>query len=605
MTLGALHLGTALPGTLHFGPTAGGSTLTLAATLPAPLPTVRLATHWARMVATLPAPLGDFAGLYAINVPRGPALSVASGYEAAIPHAVPTAAPWRASRSTPWTPALPWRRGSPAPFGATVGWTGTRQNPSPVALLWGEGAFAGAGVRGASVFPDRLPATRGLPWGAAGAVNHGLATTAAFPLPVPVVRALPWEDAERQAADWGVPWGRGATQRPVWRLPWGAARPAWCYWTRWLPTVVPTPRTLGHLSLRCLLPGHLSFSTRCWGTADRFPPIQRSYRVIQTAAVTRLSDGAEIPVSALSLTLDWESWSWAFSAALIGRDAVTLLGTLPVEVKVVLNGFEWRCLVEEVQYDRRFGAFAASMSGRSLAAWLSEPHSPTRTYQEPQTQTAEQLALQELPVSQGWSLLWQLPMWTVPANTWAYTNLTPLAAIQRLVQSAGGRLAADAAAKTLMATPKWPIAPWAWTAASPTLTVPMAYVTREARTAQPGLDPDTVLVTGGGGNGVIVQATITGQPGDVSAPTVVDTLITDVAPGQARAVQALADLWTVGRYQVTLPLQAIPQGAGLIVPGTVMDVEEGADGWRGLVTGTTLTASRTAIQQTLEAVGYG
>ena len=54
-----------------------------------------------------------------------------------------------------------------------------------------------------------------------------------------------------------------------------------------------------------------------------------------------------------------------------------------------------------------------------------------------------------------------------------------------------------------------------------------------------------------------------------------------------------------------MPLQAIPTGAGLILPGTVIDFDEGGEGWRGLVTSTTITADRRAITQTLEAVGNG
>ena len=366
------------------------------------------------------------------------------------------------------------------------------------------------------------------------------------------------------------------------------------------PYVPPPPsHARGRLALLCPHPGRLALGNRCWGSAALRVAIRRSYRIINTASLVRDSDDADIACSSITLALDREAWSWSLSASLLGADALENVPAPPAAVRVTVNGYAWRFLIDDVSTDRSFGQRGISISGRSLAARMADPYARTREYTETQMRTAQQLALQELPA--GWQLDWQLPDWTVPARTYSYTGLTPLESVKRIVKAAGGWLYADRNDLVIHAVPKWPQKPWAWDFAAD-MSLPSSYVLSESRQTQLGAAYDAILVCGGVNHGVAVLVTRAGQPGTDAAPSVTDSLITDIEPAKARAIQELADGWPLRSYGLSLPLQPQPDGAGLITPGQTLDFVDGADGWRGLVTGTRISVSATKITQSLEII---
>lgn len=361
----------------------------------------------------------------------------------------------------------------------------------------------------------------------------------------------------------------------------------------------PKPRQRGRLALLCPRPGHLNIGARCWGNAALRVAIRRSYRVMNTASLVRDSDGADIACSSITLALDRDAWSWSLSASLLGAEAMDVVPLPPAAVRVTVNGYQWRMLIDEVSVSRSFGKRGVSLTGRSIAARLAEPYARARDYSETRLMTAQQLALQELPA--GWTLDWQIVDWTVPAKVYRYTGLTPLESIKRLVKSAGGWLYADPTEQVLHAVPKWPQKPWAWDFV-PDMSLPSSYVMTESRQQQLGTPYDSILVCGGSDDGLAVLVTRAGTQGGDPASSVTDSLITDIEPAKGRAVQELADGWSLRQYSISLPLQAPPSGAGLIMPGATLDFVSGADGWRGMVTGTSISVSSSDITQTLEIV---
>ena len=390
--------------------------------------------------------------------------------------------------------------------------------------------------------------------------------------------------------------------RALWAQPATAAEQAMPPPHGWRINPYPPPpptRHRGRLALLCPRPGRLNIGARCWGSAALRVAIRRSYRVTNTASLVRDSDGADIACSSITLRLDNEAWSWSLSASLLGSEAMERVPVPPAAVRVAVNGYEWRMVVDDISFSRSFGAHGASISGRSLAARLADPYARARDYSETQIRTAQQLALQELPA--GWTLDWQITDWTVPARTFRYTGLTPLESIKRVVKAAGGWLYADRFAQTLHAVPKWPQKPWAWDFV-PDMSLPSSYALKETRQAQLGTAYDAIMVCGGINNGLAVLVTRAGQPGSDPAASVTDSLITDLEPAKARAVQELADGWPLRQYSISLPLQAPPAGAGLIMPGTTLDFVDGADGWRGLVVGTSVSVSSIDVTQDLEII---
>lgn len=369
-------------------------------------------------------------------------------------------------------------------------------------------------------------------------------------------------------------------------------------------SILPNPlagKQWGRLNFVCPAGGTLNFGNACFGSGQLLVAIQRSYRVINSAALIRVSDSADIPVSSLTIGLDWESWCWTLSATLLGRTAYETVPASPGLVQATINGFVWQFIVDDADYSRSFGSFGGTLSARSPIAALAEPYALAKSYREASLKTAQQLTLQELTA--GFSLSTTLPDWTVPAGTFQYEDLTNIEAIIRITQACGGRVIADKVDKIVYVAPKWPRKPWNWNTEAADVTLPSSYTLKEALKQKTGYEYEAVMVSGGVNNGIVAICKRTGTGGVSYAPSVVDTLITHLDAATPRAIQELADNWPMKAYTLELPLQATPAGAGLIEPGTVIDFADGEDdGWRGLVIGITITATRDSVRQNLEII---
>lgn len=321
--------------------------------------------------------------------------------------------------------------------------------------------------------------------------------------------------------------------------------------------------------------------------------------MINTASLIRVADGADIPVSNLTVQIDRDSWCWSLSATLLGRAAHDLIPAYPGRVRATINGFAWEFIVDDRRYSRAFGRFEASITGRSPVAAISAPYAAPSSATVASLRTAAQLVTERLPMD--WTLDWTLNDWTVPAGSFAYQNLTPMEQILRVVKATGGMVQADPTDLTLHTQRRWPQRPWAWTSFVPDASLPSSYTLTEALQPKLGAEYEAILVTGGV-EGLAVIATRTGTGGATFAGGIADNLLTHLDPATERAAQELADQWPMKQYTLTLPLQASPAGAGLILPGTTFDFVDGEDGWRGLVTGVSISANFNSIQQTLEVV---
>lgn len=550
------------------------------------------------IAGSLPALSGSFVGYSGITLRRDSAVAWTDAQRLAVESGVPwragqcqqatIKAAWASGQRTAGESTTPWTAGSWQWRATGVPWDCTASGLITTALPWRSG--------------DRAITTASVAWRAGS--RQSLAT------------ALGWAAGLRWATQQTLPWQSGqriqGSLTLAWRIPIVARRITWLRWdqarrprNRWriAPYIrPPSTKREGRLNFVCPWPHQLNFGLGCLGSALLYPKILRSYRVLNSASLVRLSDSADIPCSAIRITLDWVSWCWSLSATLIGRAAHELVPAYPGKVRATLNGFAWDFLVDDLRYSRSFSDFSATLTGRSPAAVMASPYAATRSYTEANLATAQQLALQEL--GEGWTLDWAAALldWTVPAGTYQYQNLTPMESIIRIVKATGGRVYADATDTLLHVAPKWPVAPWRWGTAVPDQSLPSSYTLTEQRTLATGAEYDCIVVSGGVNNGVFVLATRAGMPGTYPADAVVDSLITDLAPATARAIQEIADQWPMKQYSLSLPLQAPPTGAGLLLPGTIFDFVDGEDGWRGLVTGVTLTAGRNSIMQDLEVI---
>lgn len=404
-----------------------------------------------------------------------------------------------------------------------------------------------------------------------------------------VLRFIPsvhWTDGRVEQKQVKVVWDDGRPPPHGWRVP-----------------ILPLPtdgKAWGRLNFVCPAGGTLNFGNACFGASHLLVAVQRSYRVINSAALIRVSDSADIPVSRLTIGLDWESWCWTLSATLMNRTGYERIPSAPGLVQATINGFVWRFVVDDVDYSRAFNTFGGQLTGRSPIALLAEPYTLQKSYRETSLKTAQQLLLQELP--EGYSLTVTLPDWTIPANVFQYENLTPMEALIRIAKSCGGKVYAHKTDQTIYAVPKWPRKPWDWSAAADA-TLPSSYTLKENLKQQEGFEYEAIMVAGGVDSGIVAICKRTGTGGLTHAPSAVDTLITHLDAAEPRAIQELADHWPMKSYTLELPLQATPAGAGLIEPGTVIDFADGEeDGFRGLVVGVSINATWNSVQQTLELI---
>jgi hypothetical protein len=610
MTVGALNFWQAAPGSLNFGATSeGGSTVSITVVTSWPTPDVALylgpPPRFLSVSVTTALPEPSFAASYDLRVPLGPWIHSQQLWDEGTPTATATHLDWQAAPTYWHSPRVPWGPGQAVTGSIRSGWLRVSAIMKETHLPWGEGQRLPVGVDSVSDWPELSPLTLRVPWGEGQRLTVGVDSISAFPDIVPKEYGMGWEESERVTQGFGVDWGEGFLITQAWRLPWSLGHVPWPGWWFTEPESPPGIPHNWRLNFSCPAPGTLNFGDRCFGLASQWPSVRRSYRVLNSGSLKRLSDNADIPVTQMTIQLDRDSWGWTLSATLANQAGFDrLTGTWP-EVEATINGFTWRFVMDPPQRSRKFGSRSYTIEGRSLAAHLTEPIHAAKNYREAALKSAEQLCLQELPPSGLWSLDWDagLPTWSIAGGIFQYDNQTPLQVIQRVAASCGGIVQADANALKLWLKPKWPIKPWAWNEALADLTLPASYVVSESATPQVGYNANSTMVFSEGASGIVAQVKIAGTAGDLQTRQgVVNALIVDAYPAAALGIQTLADTWTVTQHQVELPLQAIPNGAGLITPGLVIDFDESGDGWRGLVISTRISASFGKVMQTLEVI---
>lgn len=342
-------------------------------------------------------------------------------------------------------------------------------------------------------------------------------------------------------------------------------------------------------------------------------PILVVYWIMNSVEIYRTADGAPIEAFSISLGLDSTSFTWSARLALASRDAYAAVkpqALEPVELDVIINGHAWRLLIEHMSQEARFPGGSWTATGKSLSAYLAEPYARAKTRLEPAARLAQQCALDELQYT-GFSLEWQIPDWLIPANTFSYQGLTPILAVSRLAEAAGGYLQPAPAARGVRALPRYPITPWQLWGSQPDLRITHDPILQYSESLNPRPEVNAVWVSGQQ-TGVLVAVKRAGTAGNryPGEPLVTDPLMTDVnTVARARGISILADHLPSSTVSMTLPLSYTGELPGLIQPGTVLEVATGFETWRGIARGVSIQASRAAsgelvVSQQLEVERY-
>lgn len=393
-------------------------------------------------------------------------------------------------------------------------------------------------------------------------------------------RSAPWQAAQRAGALARDRWQEGR-RPPLGR--WGIPP---------LPPVQPGCYTPPHgrgiharFAARAVRPGgpiHVVF--RC-GDAVNVPlviPTLRYYIVINTATLTRVSNNLRIPTFGLQISIDADSAKWTWSASV----PLAKLGDLeqddpytPVELEAEVNGQVWRLVLSKRQESERFGSSSLQIGGYGLSDELGDPTFPAVTHDNVAgAATAQQLAEAALGIAgPDWSIDWQIDDWIVPAGVWAYTA-TPLAAITRIAEAAGGYVQPAAASRVLRVLPRYPVAPWAWSGETPDIIIPAAAVIERGTDHARLAGYNVVFVSGE--TGIDARVWRDGSAADKPAPSVVDALITASEPARGRGLAILGN--TGYQRRITLETGIRPED-GVIQVGKLLDWTRGGSTQRGLV----------------------
>jgi hypothetical protein len=328
--------------------------------------------------------------------------------------------------------------------------------------------------------------------------------------------------------------------------------------------------------------------------------------MIPTITAIVIDSGADLQPLSVTISGDVQSYDWSFEMQ-IPAAAVSLVdprtNAEPVAIRITVNGYAWSFIVDGLSDNRKFNARTFTVRGGSRSRLLSGDWAPISTLIEDDDYNASQLA-DHVVASTGWTSIWDAGAdWTVPGGTWTYQDLAPIAALQALAASVGATLETDPDALTIRTRPQYPVKPWAWDAATPYATIPVAALDAASGDWQGGSNADGVYVyPTNATSGAFVR--ITGSGGENLLRQVVDDLLTDPDAQAQRGVQELAGAGRKHRGTITIPLLPAPALPGLIPLRELIEAtDESGATWRGQVMGVQITANRGSdavnVRQTL------
>ena len=315
--------------------------------------------------------------------------------------------------------------------------------------------------------------------------------------------------------------------------------------------------------------------------------------VTNSVSLVRSDDGREIKMLGFSVGIDSNSYAWSFSATvpLSELSKVDTAREQRIGVDFTCNGNLWRFILDDCSDSVSFGESSLTIKGKSRAMLLAHPYATHRGFKFDTAMSARQIAEAELNrngVPSGFTLDWQLAGvngWQVPANTYSYSNRTPINSLQWIAEAAGGFINADMSEDIIHVLAQYPVPSWEWAAQTPSIELPMSLITSRSRGRVNKPSYNGVLVYGENDNGVGALIKRTGTSGGYQPPMVTSDLMTDTAAAISRGKMILSDTGDIGNIGISMPLHS---DFGVLKPSTIIGVNDGEQ-WVGMVRGTTIT----------------
>ncbi|MDO8903959.1 hypothetical protein [Hydrogenophaga sp.] len=411
--------------------------------------------------------------------------------------------------------------------------------------------------------------------------------------------------------------GSGTARAFSLRMPWQQARP--------IPpglSLIPvdtgttTPRVIDlNLVFACPAyaggPVHLVFGRVCGipGPVDPDAPLYilpaRYYMAVHSLTAHILPGLTQIPIFDVALSADRGSFGWTFSASgpVDLFDALAPSSGLPAQIRITLDGIAFAFLVDGLQHEERFGRRGVRISGRSVTALLAAPYARDSARLSTEARTAQQLAVDALEFT-GADLDWGLTDWLVSAGAWSHLG-TPLAAVQAIVESAGGYLQSARNAATLLARHPYPElpggisgGPWNWEgafAADVELAPDALFVTSIERKDGPDLNAVYVSGTTQGVNAWVKREL---SAGEKLAQPIADPLITANEAARQRGLSVVGAAGPKHIVQIEMPILTGLGQPGVLDVGQLVQINH-ASPWRGRVLSVGVNARMPKARQTV------
>jgi hypothetical protein len=339
-----------------------------------------------------------------------------------------------------------------------------------------------------------------------------------------------------------------------------------------------------------------------FGVDDCIPAFELKpwWHIVNEISVTRLDNGQNIQVLNGNYRTDRQSWCWSYTLVIPAYELSKLdpVAGQPVILKIVVNGFEHLMLLENRTRSRQFAKETYTLTGRSPSALLDSPSSPPRAFLQENERTSVQLVQAEIDRSAypdlglNWHLIDALG-WIIPIESFSYSGLTPIKAIQEIAAAGGGFVYSEANSQAISIKPLYKKTFWdSMSTNDYDILLPESIITEQSTDYDTYPDYNGISLTNDktGDIGLVKR---TGTSGDVLVETVNNNLFTSASVMGAYGKSALAKAGMVEAHTFTLPLT---QEIGQCKPADVLAFNAE---WWGVVDSVSYSFTYSKVMQTV------
>lgn len=281
------------------------------------------------------------------------------------------------------------------------------------------------------------------------------------------------------------------------------------------------------------------------------PTWQRSYVMQPSILCERLSDGQSIAITQISISK--RRGNFAKACAVTFQSKIDMERARNQPLKVVINGYEHRVIIEQCSSLRSFGDASYQGQGRSLAALLASPYQLATTYANASDRSLLGI-VSDLLDGTGWSAVAEgFADFTIPAGAFSIQGKAPLEAIATQLDGIGLMLHANDATKQLKLIPKWPVAPWRIATQSPAIVFHQGVMQSLSDSEEISRLCNGIYVRGEQ-VGISAHVKRQGTAGDVTPNDINHPLIVTPIAAQLCGTAALSDTGNKRRWQLTAPV---------------------------------------------------